>query len=83
MLSEFHARDGLYFARFSDGSVMVSIKQVINEEGRRVLWEKEVIRLDANTWASAVASVCARGESAETSAGALAFHGRPVVEERT
>jgi hypothetical protein len=58
----FHARAGWYFRRGEDGSVTI--------------WpgEGEEITLDADSWASVVASVSAAGESSVTFALAKALH---------
>ena len=62
----FHARDGWYFHREPDGSV--TIYASTPSAATRVT-------LDANTWASVVASVSVTGETAETFNHALTFHG--------
>lgn len=54
----FHSKDGLHFRREPDGSVTVSSQ----------------VTLDEATWASAIASVCATGDNAETFAIAREFH---------
>lgn len=59
----YHASDGLYFRRLRNGGVE------IQATGRRL------VELTANTWASAVASVSARGETGDTYRAALLFHG--------
>jgi hypothetical protein len=63
----FHARDGWYFQRAEDGGVLIT---AVTSETQR-----QVVKLDAATWASAVASVSARGENAETFAEAGRLHG--------
>lgn len=64
-MSEFHAIQGWYFERLEDGAVRVR-----HGDGPQM----EVVELDANTWASAVASVCHFGEMSETYRQALDFH---------
>ena len=63
----FHARDGWYFKRTEAGGVRIT---VVTSPTRF-----ETVDLDADTWASAVASVSARGENAETFAAAGQLHG--------
>ena len=66
----FHARQGWYFRREPDGSVRIFVDSL---DGG--------IILDANTWASVVAHVCARGENFDTFTAAVAFHEElPQVE---
>jgi hypothetical protein len=62
-MSQFHAKEGWYFERLEDGGV-------------RVTFSNYHVDLDANTWASAVASVSAMGENAETFEAALEWHNR-------
>ena len=64
-MSIFHANDRLSFERDGDGSVYV-----FQGRGR----DMTAVLLDPNTWASVVASVCARGENRETFDAALSFH---------
>ena len=64
----FHTHDGLYFTRFTDGSVGV----VHDPSGL-------VMMLDANTWASVVASMSAKGEDSLTFNAALRFHQQPAA----
>lgn len=64
----FHSKQDLYFERDDDGNVV--IRKV---HRNRVLFE---VTLDTNTWGSAVASVSARGENAETFNEAVQFHRR-------
>lgn len=67
----FHARDGLYFKRMPDGSVLIRFDvQLIGKPLVRV--ER---RVDADTWASAVASVSPWGDNAVTFQAACELHG--------
>lgn len=76
---KYHAKQGLYFVRRDDGSVLVqhyltgtanggradqAFVDVLNRE-----WD-----LTASEWASVVAAVSSSGESSETYDSALAFH---------
>lgn len=65
----FHARDGWYFRREDDGSVRISAPDSMGPGA------SQVITLDANTWASVVASVSRNGETADSFAAADRFHG--------
>lgn len=65
----FHAKDGLFFERGGDGSVVVSL---LPEDDRSLRTRR--IELDAGTWASVVASVSAGGETYASFATAQAFH---------
>lgn len=56
----------LAFMNLEDGSVEITME----ESGER----KSIARLDANGWASLVASVSKRGETSETWEAALKFH---------
>jgi hypothetical protein len=69
----FHARDGWYFRRTDGGGVLIT---AVTSETR-----SDVVLLDAATWASAVASVSARGENAETFAEASRLHGDAAVTD--
>lgn len=57
----FHAKDGWYFGRTEEGGV-------------HIVSPNEEIRLDADTWASAVASVSAKGDIAEAFQEAKKLH---------
>lgn len=65
----FHAREGWYFRREDDGSVRILAPDSLGAGAH------QLVALDASTWASVVASVCARGETGETYRAALDFHG--------
>lgn len=74
-MGKFHSRDGLHFERREDGAVAVTI-EVSGQDGngRAFSWPREYVLLDANTWASAVASVSAYGENGESFRAAELFH---------
>ena len=57
----FHAKEGWYFGRVEDGGV-------------HIVSPNEEVRLDADTWASAVASVSSRGDCAEAFQEAQRLH---------
>ena len=63
-----HAKDGWYFKRHEDGSVEITAKR-----GQKNKPRAQVV-LTAAEWASAITSVSAKGETAETFAKALALH---------
>lgn len=64
----FHARDGWYFHREDDGSVRIMAPDSMGPDAH------QVVTLDADTWASVVASVGQRGETADTFGKARRFH---------
>lgn len=68
----FHWREGIYFYRDTNGSV------VIEQRGGAYF----TATIPANEWASIVAFVSAKGENAETYTAALSFHagGQPHAE---
>lgn len=63
----FHAHSGWFFRREPDGSV-----RILAPDSQAT---HQVVTLDANTWASVVASVSDTGETGETFRAALAAHG--------
>lgn len=65
----FHARDGWFFRRESDGSVRILAPDSLGPGAH------QCVTLDPDTWASVVASVAASGESGETFRAAQRFHG--------
>lgn len=74
----FHSRDGLYFARLTDGTVRISCEVPVHDsmgnfaqDDRAVLWS---IDLPENEWASVVASVTRGGETSEVWTQARALH---------
>ena len=74
----FHAQNGFFFQRTEDAQVcLIVTKGALDpvEHPDAVIAKTE---LTAETWASAVASVCGSGESAETFGLALALHKRKV-----
>ena len=73
----FYTKNELYFERLSDGSVRI-VKQDVSG-GKLKLIMAEI--LDINTWASAVASVCIRGENSETFHQAIKFHDIDVPKQ--
>lgn len=64
----FHARDNWYFRREDDGSVRILAPDSLGPGAH------QVVTLDADTWASVVASVSSGGETAETFHAAQRFH---------
>lgn len=67
-ISGFHARDNWFFRREDDGSVHILAPDSMGPGAH------QVVTLDANTWASVVASVSARGETSESFQTARSFH---------
>ena len=65
----FHARDGLYFERLADGSVKVRLEPIGGGAPAEAI-------VPADTWASVIATVCARGETADTWNEARQYHNR-------
>ncbi|GAB3847237.1 hypothetical protein [Dactylosporangium cerinum] len=65
----FHARDGWFFRRELDGSVRLTAPDSLGAGAH------QTVVLDPDTWASAVASVCAVGETSATFRTARNFHG--------
>ena len=66
----FHAKGGWFFKRTEEGGVHI-VKGVQYHNGAQIT---EEVCLDADSWASIVASVSARGETAETYKIAKGFH---------
>lgn len=66
--SGFHARDGWYFRRENDGSVRILAPDSLGPGAH------QVVTLDADTWASVVASVSGGGETSESFQAARRFH---------
>lgn len=66
--SGFHARDGWYFRREDDGSVRILAPDSLGPGAH------QVVTLDADTWASVVASVSSGGETSESFQAARRFH---------
>lgn len=64
----FHAQDGWYFRREPDGAVRILAPDSLGPGAH------QAVTLDANTWASVVASVSASGETAATFEAARGFH---------
>ena|SRR5260221_225558 len=71
----FHWRGGLYFRRLITGEVVISDwRPILTNEGERKWTGLDVATIDADSWASIVASVSATGETSETYHDAQAFH---------
>jgi len=66
----FHAQEGLFFGRQEDGAVRIVKKDGPLDEGKIEM----DITLDSNIWASAICSVCHKGETPETFITAGVFH---------
>jgi len=66
----FHARDGWYFRREADGSVRILGPDSAGPGAH------QSVTLDADTWASVVASVSAQGETSESFIAANDLHRR-------
>lgn len=64
----YHARDGLYFERLPDGGVKVRMEPVNGAPAE--------VELSADAWASVVATVSARGDTADTRNEARRYHDR-------
>lgn len=64
----FHARDGWFFRREDDGSVRVLGPDSLGPGAH------QVVTLDADAWASVVASVSSGGETFETFRAARSLH---------
>jgi hypothetical protein len=67
----FHAKDGWYFERDSGTNGVIITKRGAAAFGSPVV---EQIQVEADTWASIVASVSREGETARTWQEALKFH---------
>jgi hypothetical protein len=72
----FHAREGWYFRREGDGSVRILGPDSLGPGAH------QVVTLDADTWASAVASVSSPGETSDTFQVARRFHDGGTEAER-
>lgn len=72
----FHARDNWFFRREDDGSVHITAPDSMGPGAH------QVVTLDADTWASVVASVSAGGETSETFHAARRFHDGTAEPER-
>lgn len=72
-MSKYHWRDGWYFDRTEDGSVVIS-------KGPREEAHQALI-IPPNEWASIVASVSASSETAESFAAAQRLHNDATEEE--
>jgi hypothetical protein len=65
----FHAKDGWYFERIDTGSVRIKVEK----PGYPTT---ATVELSADTWASVVAAVSARGDIAQAWQEALDLHNR-------
>lgn len=72
MSSWFHANDNIFFTRHDRGEVEIMTKEI---DGRTNHWT-----IEADTWASVVASVSVSGETKQTWDEARALHNIPVEE---
>ena len=66
----FHYKEGWFFKRREDGSVRIYQQQPVRENIVKELG----IDIEADSWASIMASVSARGETGETFREAQQFH---------
>jgi len=71
--SGFHARDNWFFRREDDGAVRILAPDSLGPGAH------QVVTLDADTWASVVASVSAGGETSESFQAARRFHDNHVT----
>lgn len=63
IITRYHEREGLFFERWSDGSVrVVKTDGKSPDDGGNILFEQ---RVPENTWASAVCAVSSAGENAD------------------
>ena len=69
----FHFKDGWYFKRLEDGSVLIYHEEPISRAECAALIDAQ-IEIDPGSWASIIASVSARGDTAETFREAVKFH---------
>jgi hypothetical protein len=67
----FHAKDGWFFERLADGSVLIMKKQEAKDNSPIILHEC----FDRANWCSIVASVSAQGENSTTWDLANKLHG--------
>ena len=72
----FHVNNGLYFKRFDDGSVLI-VKKVDSSNDARTIFEQV---LDADGWASVVASLSAYNETSISFQAARKFHAGEIPE---
>ena len=71
-MGEFHSKEGWFFQRESGGEVRVRHDPSVS--GLTASDRRDVVMLDADVWASVVASVSASGETAETWQAVRRFH---------
>jgi len=70
----FHWKDGWYFERLEDGSVRIYHEDLEADQEKEMVEYDVVIDIDPDSWASIVASVSARGDTAEAFQVAKRFH---------
>lgn len=70
-MGEFHWRDGTYFKRLENGSVRVRRTETPNADSPTAL----TLVIPPSEWASIIAHVSSRGETAESYCEAEKFHG--------
>ena len=83
-MSAFHWQHGIYFRRLDDGSVETRIRLTAKEVNLAVWTGGEAYRVEIippNEWASIVAHVTTRGDTADAYADALALHGAAPTPE--
>lgn len=66
----FHAHDGWYFRRDTDGHVTIEVTETAQVDAPLA----RALTVDPDTWASIVASVSASGEDGQTWQRARDFH---------
>lgn len=71
MITGFHAKDGWYFERNTGTGGVIITKRGAAAFGEPIV---EQLHVEADTWASIVASVSREGETARTWQEALKFH---------
>jgi len=84
----FHLRDGVHFERGTQGAVTISKRVPVMAErgipaGHQFFITLWSLTVPENEWASVLASMSARGETADTWHEAVQFHGKaapPPVE---
>ena len=72
----FHVSNGLYFKRLNDGSVLI-VKRTDSSEDSQIVFEQVI---DADYWASIVASVSVYNELALSFQAAKKFHAGEIPE---
>lgn len=72
-MGKFHYRDGWYFERLEDGSVLITYPVKILDDEKIMKF-----RIDGDSWASIVAAVTPTGDNAETFDMAMRLHNRQL-----